>query len=165
MLTVEIDNPRNCNHMFPPLQRTLRGRLDWNRDQRPHARANGDQMGVIPGQRIMIGGNKATIHEPLRDDDYEVQREKIEAMGYTLAKDETFDDIDANTWHFWLQRAVDAGHAKVIDGKLPRADAGKATKDFIHTKPTNPIDKLSEAIERQTEALTKLLEGLAGVQK
>jgi len=70
-----------------------------------------------------------------------------------------FQNIDLPTWLFWMKRAVESGIARVTKGELPKAiDGSKAKKNFItHEPEPSPVDKLTEALERQSKLLEKLL--------
>jgi hypothetical protein len=58
---------------------------------------------------------------------------------------------DVPTWLYWLKRAVGAGIARVVQGKLPDKIEGKVKKTFVSNERTkDPKDKL---IDRLTAIL------------
>lgn len=168
--SIEVDGPLNENLSFRPLQKTLRGRFDWQRCGDPEALRLGMSFGgvPIPGQRIQFDADagKAAIVEPLHDTEHAALAEKIKSKGFKLAPArEEFANLDANTWAFWISRAIECGLAKLVSGKLPEFDADTARKDFIFAPPKpGTADKLTDALNNmaaaqaaQTEVLSKLL--------
>ncbi len=149
MSTVEIkiEGPQNNNLHFKPLQRTLRGTFDLNKVPEPLARMKISEFPrPIPGLHIAVDAEKktATITDPLYDAEHVAIKEKIESLGMKLGPAvETFENIDVNTWLFWMRRAVSAGPCKIVAGKFPEIDAKAARKDFIMPEPeVDPRDNL-----------------------
>ena len=163
-LELEIDGQHNENLHFRPLQRSIRGRFDFNRVAEPMARLKAANWpSPIPSQRLGIDADGVGfVVEPLHDDEHAATREKIEARGMKLEpKLQTFESIDLPTWLFWLKRAVESGIAKIVSGKLPDKIDGVARKNFILNEPEqSAADKLTAAIEKQTAMFEKLLDRL-----
>ena len=160
-LEIELNGPRNQNLFFRPLQRRLRGRLDFARDSRPLARMKTAQYPLpIPGQRLGIDldNSEGFLVDPLHDAEHLPTRERIEASGAKLGPArESFPNVDAVTWLFWIKSAVDAGLAQVVSGKLPDKITGEPQTSFIMKREPSSSDRLTAAIERQTEVFEKLL--------
>ena len=161
----EIDGALNECLYFRPLQRRLRGRFDYMRDSEPMAKVMAsEQPGPIPGQQIGYDFDQRAgfVGEPLHADENAAIRERIQGKGFRLGPErEDFADADEATWHFWLQSAVDAGVARVVDGKFPPKLNGKPKKDFLNAERQTPNDRLAVAIERQNELFAALLKKLS----
>ena len=145
-IEITIDGPRNDNLRFPPLQRTLRGTFDLNRVNEPLARMKYTEFPrPIPGLVIVVDAEKKTgeIRDPLHDAEHAAIREKIQSMSMKLGPAvERFENIDANTWLFWMRRAVASGTCKIVSGKFPAIDEKKARKDFIMPEVVDQRDTL-----------------------
>jgi hypothetical protein len=146
MIDIEINGPKNNNLHFKPLQRTLRGTFDLNRVPEPLARMRFSEFPrPIPGLHIAVDVDKktATITDPLHDAEHVAIKEKIESMGMKLGPaTERIENIDTNTWLFWMRRAVSAGTCKIVSGQFPAIDDAKARKDFIMPDVSDPRDSL-----------------------
>jgi hypothetical protein len=172
VIEIDVDNPRNgCLH-FLPLGRTIRGRIDFNRDSEPQARVAGvDYPDGVPGQRLGIDLDslEGYIVEPLHEKAHEKTLATIRRKGFQPpAARETFklSPADKPTWLYWLKRSVEAGHAKLAKGKFPDRIDGDPQKTFI-SKPRGPdpkdaviarltailMAKLSPAERREVEAI------------
>ena len=164
-LEVEIDGPHNEQLHFAPLQRNVRGRFDFMRIGEPMSKIKAVEWPVpIPSQRLGIDpdGN-GYIREPLHDGEFAPIREKIESQGMKLEPAvQEFPGIDVVTWLFWLKLAVESGLAKVVSGKLPDKIEGTPKMNFIlNEPPTSAVDKLTSAIERQSQLFERVLEKLS----
>ncbi len=150
IVEIAIDGPRNDNLCFKPLQRTLRGTFDLNRVPEPLARMKVNEFPrPIPGLHIAVDADKttATITDPLHDPEHAAIKEKIEAMGMKLGPAvERFENIDANTWLYWMRRAVSAGTCKIVSGQFPAIDEAKARRDFIMPEIRDPRDNLIDKL-------------------
>ena len=159
---VEIDSPHNENLHFRPLQRAVRGRFDWMRIGEPMSKVKAAEWPVpIPSQRLGVDpdGNGYLL-EPLHDDEYSPIREKIEGkLGMKLEPAvQTFESVHLPSWYFWLAKAVECGLATVVSGKLPRDIGGEPRRNFYWSEPApSATDKLTAAIERQSQLFEKLL--------
>jgi len=124
VIVVEADLPDNGDLYFRPLHNRIRGRLDFQRCPEPEVLkvARKWPRSEVPGQRIELDTAKGTaaVIEPLHAPEFELEREKIADLGYTLAPERTeYPRVDTVSWTFWLWRAVQAGFARVVQGKLP----------------------------------------------
>lgn len=162
---IEIDGSHNEHLHFRPLQRSVRGRFDFNRIGEPMARIKATEWPLpIPSQRIGIEANgTGYIIEPLHDAEHAPIREKIEKTGKKLEPAlQSFDNIHVPSWMYWIQRAVESGIARVVSGKLPAKIEGTPKKSFIFAEPEpSTTDKLTAAIDRQTAVFEKLISVLA----
>jgi hypothetical protein len=165
---IEVDTPRNSNLHFRPLQRSIRGRFDWNRIREPQARLKSHEWPVpIPPQRLGIDADgNGYLVEPLHDEEHAAIREQIEdKLNEKLepARQE-FPGVHIPTWLFWIKRAVESGIARIVKGELPAVIDGTPKRNFIiaDRKP-NSADKLTAAIEAQTEAFNQLTAALTKV--
>jgi len=163
---VEVDGQLNESLCFRPLPgRTIRGRFDLNRVAEPMARLKSAEWPrPIPGMRLGIDPeNTGYVVEPLHDAEHAPIREKIVKQGMGLAPAcESFEGIDVASWLFWLQRAVEAGVAKIVKGAFPDKLPGKPRLNFIVAEPRpSDSDRLAAAIERQNALMAQLLERMA----
>lgn len=149
VIEIEVDGPSNPNLLFLPLARRVRGRFEWRRVKEPLAMVTAtgwpDDMS-IPGQRIglNVDTGEGYLLEPLQGDENVATFEKIKREGFSLppAREE-FKGVDVATWLHWMKRAVRAGTARVVQGKLPEKIDGKPKTDFFGAHPTeDPRDKL-----------------------
>lgn len=142
--------------------RAVRGGFDLHRCSEPNAgRLHNQWPEPIPGQRLELNATtgEAAIVEPLYDEKFAALREKIEGMGQKLPPErETFEHVDVDTWTYFMQQLADSGKAKLIAGTFPKL-VGKPKTRFHSTETVDPIDKLTAAMEKQNELLTKLLTG------
>ena len=60
-----------------------------------------------------------------------------------------------------MRELVESGKAKLIDGTFPKIDEAKVRTRFHSTEHADPIDKLTAALEKQTELLTQLISSKA----
>lgn len=163
---VEVDGPRNNCLAFLPLQKKVRGRFDLARETEPQAGTmRGEWPQPIPGQIIGIDGHKGYIREPLHDDEHADLKAKVESQGMELpAECEDFHGVDVPTWCFWLNRAVDAGLAKVISGTLPAKIEGEVKMSFFVERQPSDSEQVADLIRKQNELLGELLEAIKGKQ-
>jgi hypothetical protein len=164
-IELEIDGPANECLMFRPLERNIRGRLDFTRVREPLAMIESTKWPKpIPSQRLGIDpAGVGYLLEPLHDAENAVLKEKITKQGKRLEPAvQTFENINLPTWFFWIQRAVESGIAKVVKGELPEKIDGKPRINFVMADPQpSDADKLTAAIERQSALMEKLLERLS----
>jgi hypothetical protein len=149
VVEISIDGPCNRDLSFRPLQRTLRGTFDLNRIPEPLARMKiAEFPRPIPGLRIAVDGTTGIVTDPLHEPEHAAIREKIEAKGLKLGPHvERFQNIDANSWLFWMRLAVASGACKIVSGQFPAIDEAKARKDFVNSPPkANPRDSLIEKL-------------------
>ena len=162
MVILEVDGKRNQSWFCRPIRKRIRGRFEWRRDPEPKALQKSlTEPDAIPGQRLQLNGDSLTVLEPLHNDEFKVMRERIEKKGLRLPDEATVYEVDGNEAAFWLQRAVDARLARVIDGKMPRIDATKVDRSSVILEENKREDKLTAAIERQNELFERLLAKLS----
>ena len=163
---VEIGGPLNECLSFRPLPgRLVRGRYDLNRVAEPLAKLKSAEWPVpVPGQRIGVDAEGiGYLAEPLHSPEHKPLREKIERAGMRLEPElTTFEGVDVVSWLYWLKRAVEGGIARVVKGALPDKIDGKPRKNFIMAEPEpSAVDKLTAAIEKQSQLFERLLEKLS----
>jgi hypothetical protein len=150
LVEIVIDGPRNQNLYFRPLQKTLRGTWDVNRIPDPQGRMLASEFPrPIPGVHVVLDSEKrvAAVVETLHAPEHRAIREKIEAKGLRLGPQrEEFQDVDVNTWAFWLRRAVAIGVAKIVEGKFGEIDEAKAKKNFVTVEKPDPRDNLIDRL-------------------
>ncbi|MDZ4688502.1 MAG: hypothetical protein SH850_25795 [Planctomycetaceae bacterium] len=166
VVEVEIDGPQNQGLMFGPLQRRLRGRFDSSRLLRMDDGAAGvarEWPEPIPGQRLRLDlDGAAAVVEPLHDAEHATIKEKLNKRGSTFAPAvETIATVHVPTWVYWLRRAVEAGHARIVSGQLPEKLTGAPQLNFLTPAVADPVDKLTAALDRQSALLEQLLTALA----
>jgi hypothetical protein len=167
---IEVDTEHNSNLFFRPLQRNVRGRFDWSRLHEPMARVKAHEWPTpLPGQRLGVDAKGVGyIAEPLHDEQHAPTKERIEGKLHRKLEPakQTFDNVHLPSWYYWMQRAVEAGIAQVVSGKLPDDIGGKPKKDFIFAEPErSDTDKLTAAIEQQTEAFRELTAAIGSLLK
>ena len=178
LLEIEVDSPLNRDLYFPPTGRRVRGRIDVARA----VKFDGDATSLlqkwptpIPGQRIGFDADteEGYLAEPLYETEHTVTRELIESCKFKLEPKRTdFKAAHKPTWLFWLKSAVESGHARVTAGELPETIEGEPQTAFIIQKTKDSNTRLAEALERQTaalerqsDAMTKLLVELTGKKR
>jgi hypothetical protein len=164
-IELEIDGVNNENLHFRPMERRIRGRLDFTRVKEPMAMVESSKWPKpIPSQRFGIDAEGiGYLIEPLQDAENAVLKEKIEKQGQKLEPAmQTFENADLPTWYFWIKQAVESGIAKIVKGKLPEKFEGTPRKNFVtNTPPQSSNDKLAEALNRQSDLMEKMLTALA----
>lgn len=169
---VEVCGPNGQQLVFAPIGRSLRGYVDFSQAKSKSAMSLRDRWpDPIPGQVLGIGEDGAKyVREPLYEPRYSATRKRIDARCVELPPErETFDSETAETWLYWLRRAVDSGLARIIKGELPAIESFPADvkKDFIFApRKSGPslaesLDKMAEAIAANTAVLGELLKKLA----
>lgn len=144
MLEIEIRSANNEGLFFFPLRRKLRGRLDCAKLRGRSAADLRDKFpDAIPGVVVGFDGTSAYVRDPLHDDEHRAVRAKLVAAGYRLGPArEEFSNVDSATWAHWLNRAVEAGYAKVLSGKLPEVNGTPKLAAIVRQSREDVIDKL-----------------------
>jgi hypothetical protein len=155
-VTIEA-TPGNMNLLFQPLGESVRGRFDANQLPGETGSLRMRFPTPIPGQRIGLNAkeSKGFVIEPLHDPEHAAVREECAKVGSIAPAVREIANIDVATWAYWIGEIVAQGLAKVVSGKVPKVE-GKARLRFHGVDTLDPIDKLTVAIEKQTEAFTKL---------
>jgi hypothetical protein len=170
IVEVEAVAPQNRQVHFWPAGKTLRGRMDFSEPQnKTQAALRKPYPTPVPGQRVCIdfASGEKWIAEPLHMEQYEEMRAQILQRGYKLPpKKEQYASESTTTWVYHLQRLIDAGLARVVEGELPRWEdmEGKPRKRFISNDYQSETAKMTDVLERMataTEANTKMLVALA----
>ncbi len=163
-LTIEVDGPHNENLSFRPLQRMIRGRIDFGRDSEPMAHSAAAGWSAIPGMRLGYDIDKKVgfVEESLHDDEHAPIREQIESKGLSIGPErEEHPDAHQATWLYWMAAAVTSGYARIVDGTLPtRLDESKVRKDFLLAQQPTETDRLTVATEKQNALLEALINKL-----
>jgi hypothetical protein len=163
---IEIDGPRNERLMFPPLQRSLRGRFDVNRVLEPEARRLSNKIPTaIPGMRLSadLATGECAVIEAIHEDRPLKARLAASRPVEFAPEREVAQNAHLPTWLYWMKRAVESGVARIVRGELPQRIEGEPQKNF-YTPPAPKNDtneRLAAALEAQTAVMTKLLEHLA----
>jgi hypothetical protein len=159
---IDTQNPPNGQLTFLPLGgRVIRGRFDFNRDSQPLAKLHVAEFPKgIPGQRLGIDfdSGEAWVAEPLHLPEYKAERDRILKRGLGLPKERDTIPVqpaDYATWVYWLNRAVEAGIARIVKGKLPEKVEGKIRKSFVTPEPKR--DRRDVTNEKLTAILFAML--------
>jgi len=120
VLEVELD-AKGTDVYFKPLDRTLRGRLDFADV------ANADKQrrlwgGPIPGMIVGVDVTKGEgfIKEPVHGNE---KMKELAEKEFTLAPElETFPDVDVPKWLRAIGRLIQSGFARVIRGEPPEVE-------------------------------------------
>lgn len=149
MFEIEAAGPGSASLAFAPLQRRIRGR--WDLRDNPTIEAGklfSRWPESIPGQRLALDAEARTgaVIEPLYEPASAALRQKVAAAGFSLPPEqETFSGIDPATWSFWMQRAVDAGLARVVSGQPPKV-TGKPKLLFVLNERADPRDRTVKSL-------------------
>ena len=137
-IEIEVDGPANSDLLFEPIQERVRGRFQPARVRLEAAGALAMQLpDGLPGQRIRLdtdaaGAARGSIIEPLAGPEHAATRATLarlvtgdahatgDRLGFAPAVRE-YPAAHAPTWLGWMLRAVRAGYARVVSGKLPDA--------------------------------------------
>jgi len=144
VIEIVVDGPHNESLRFPPAgDRRIRGRLRFARVPSVKAMALQPEYGdSIPGQIIGYDGENGYIKEPLQEELHRCVREKLaDRLNCRFAdarEDFPLADGDAKaTWLFWMERAVESGHARLVAGQFPKELPGTPRKSFFRHQPND----------------------------
>jgi hypothetical protein len=171
IVEVEVDGGEyNRDLFFPPLSRRLRGKMVVARAVKRDKEASSlvsTWPQDVPGMRLGVDANtgEGYLVEPLHSDEYTITREVITTRKLKLEPAEKRFPADKPTWLFWIKRAVESGVAKVTAGAVPDEIEGEPKTAFVVFHQKSATDKLTEAINKQTEMFGKLLTELIGRKK
>ncbi|MBP3957733.1 hypothetical protein J8F10_20980 [Gemmata sp. G18] len=147
MVEIEINNERNGDLLFHPTGERVRGRFDVRAINSPEiGTLVRDLPNGVPGQVIRFDPTTGTgaIVEPLHDFQYTATRAAIEKrIGGAVDFDKPvkeFPNAHAGTWLGWMRRAVVAGVARVVKGKLPDSDPPDMRRGMYYTEKADPRD-------------------------
>lgn len=146
---IEIDSEANTSLHFGPLGRRLRGGLDLTRTlDIGAAEIRGAWPEPIPGQRLELYASerRAVVVDPLGaegDPRQERNRQRIREAKFKLpAAREEIDGVDVPTFAYWMRRAVEGGHARLVSGKIPDTAGEKVRLRFHTQEQADPRDKM-----------------------
>jgi hypothetical protein len=170
VIAIEIRNDTNRSYQFLPLQVKMRGALDFAKGS-PELYALGQSFGgkPIPGQRLYLDVEKreAALVDPLNSDECADIAQKLARKlssnvrgvggGVTFPKNQKFENVDVCTYLHHMRRAVEGGHAVVVQGEINAKVPGVPQRDFIHKRqPDESATTIARLIE-QNNLLTALL--------
>jgi len=154
IVEVEVDGSDNGCLLFQPLGRRLRGRWVWDRVGTPYAAMVAARWPAreIPGVVIGLdrGRRVGYVREPLADPEHEslrqyIEQQRGEAIGPQL---EESAGVDPPTWEFWMARAVEAGFARVIRGRLRSIGEIRKDKPRVSFFPSRVRDERDRVIDK-----------------
>lgn len=124
VLELEVETERDGNLYVPYSGLTLRGRKDFARIARSRVKAAellGDFPAGIPGSRVRIDLDEGRVFvvEPLQSEEYQTERLKLERLGHQIPRTAEMKDTSVSGWLHEMNRAVNAGCARVVSGKFP----------------------------------------------
>ncbi len=141
MVEIVVDNGQNGDLLFHPAAERVRGAVDVSRVQLPElGTLPRDFPKGIPGQTIAFdpATNTGSIREPLLTAEHATVRATIEktipGADFGVAE-RSYPNAHAGTWLGHMRRAVEAGLAKLVKGKLPEADPPDMRKGFYTPEP------------------------------
>lgn len=158
-IVIEIDSASNNDHQWEPTGTRLRGRFLPGRVNHTAGALPQELPEGIPGQQVHIDpdGKFARITDPLAAPEGAPLRAKLTELivgkGGQLSFGEAerrYDGIHVGQWVGWAVRAVKAGLARLISGKLPDAVPDDCPRRTFATATTDPRDE-------QIRQLTALL--------
>src|SRR5947208_587388 len=83
VLELEVDHPQNHDWFFPPMERKIRGRIDFQRErQADYWKLRDDFPRGLPGQRLTIDldAGQVTLSDPIHQDENIVKQIKKRGM-------------------------------------------------------------------------------------
>jgi hypothetical protein len=167
VIEIEIDGPRNECYFFPPLRRSVRGRLDTSRFSEVRGRLLYDKWPKgVPGQRLGIDPDtgEGYVYDGLHDASHADTRRKIEALGRKVPDErQDFQQCKVNNWLHAMKAAVDHGLARLVKGRFPaKIDKPESMSIFGsgESKTEAVLSKLQDQNERLTVAFEKLASAL-----
>lgn len=151
-VSIEVDSPRCGNALFPPADKTVRGRFSFQRVAK-HSRdalLRHQEWGEheFPGQVVAVteDGKVGLVLEPMHEDQHAVARERLAKRGMKLEPSRQefplADDESRRRWLWAMKRLVDSGVAKVVSGSFPRDLQAPPPKPSA-----DPLERLTVAIE------------------
>jgi hypothetical protein len=163
-MAIEIACPLNRNLLWGPRNIVLRGRWD------SHNLTPGDQsqagllkMPVLPGIQLRLDARnrRATITDPLADDENRsllneanAVHEAVFGSRFSPWDEVVYEDMSDDalaTWMYWMMRAVNAGNARVLDGRIPQRE-----QDIRRTLPGAVIvKKFQDSAEQYANSQTR----------
>ena len=158
VLEIEFGNDKGQDCLFYPALSKLRGKLDFVVMQQHNPEVGklyGKFQQGIPGQRVRIDPERgeAFIIDPLSEPQHDATRKTIKELigevSFRPARDrKELRAEEVPTWLYWMRRAVEAGAAKVTEGRLPddAACAGARKRFFSNEPPPNPLDLLAQLL-------------------
>lgn len=158
-IVIEIAGNSNQDHTFRPLSEKIRGRKDSARfPQRGRPEGLAELLSavpVIPGEYLMVDLDKMEGHrfDPLRETPEGqqlwqqmtpiIKRHSLEFGAILQLREPAIHKLTHDgdggglikDWLWAMARAVDAGHARVVSGKMPTYEEikempGKRTRDL-----------------------------------
>ncbi len=164
MSVIEIEvQGANRNLFFAPLDRVLRGELDFLKIREPQARLLADKWPTpIPGVRLRLDTKTAmgSIVDPLHDELHKATAEQIKKRFKLPPAREDFPDVHVPTWIDRMQKAVKAGHAKLVAGEFPAKLPGKPVERLLTMDAESPADLQMAILLKLAEAVDKLADKL-----
>jgi len=117
---VELD-AENCDVLFKPLGRELRGRVDFSTIDRDGAGQRHKDWGKkpVPGQVVGVNLKDGTgyVREPVHSD--AKMKAKAEKHFALAPEVETFEKIDTQRWLRAIGRLLQSGFARLVKGDPP----------------------------------------------
>lgn len=178
IVEVEACAPMGRQVLYRPIGKAIRGRMDFSEPRNKTQQILRKSYPVpVPGQRICIdfATGEKWIGEPLHLEAYEELRAQILSRGFKLPpKKEEYESESVTTWVYHVQRLIDSGLARVVEGELPRWQdlEGEPRKRFISNetksesaKLTDVLEKMSASLDANTAMLAALTERIAGAGK
>lgn len=152
ILEVAIETQKDGNLYVPCAGITLRGRKDFQRMARHQPDAmtlHNDFPRGVPGTvvKVDLDAKRVWLVEPLRSDEYEPERLKIESAGIRIPYTSEVQGANVADWLHVIARALRDDYAKIVTGEMPK-DLGLESKQEVQTdKSEDRIDRLCNLVE------------------
>jgi len=166
-LVIEVDHPNDNAVYFPPTGTRLRGRFDARRQAQRNANAAHllqQWTEPVPGQRLSIdtATGEGQILEPLRTDtdEHKAIRQLFEKRGIAVPEDQTFRNVHQPSWLFCMKDLIDAGFARIVEGKLPAKIDGERLKSFVTPDVEGPEDTLRRIVVENSTAMREAVDAI-----
>lgn len=165
---IEIQVDALDKHLyFPPLSRQIRGTVDFRRiaDRDPGALLMSRDWGTVPGEVLGIDRDgKVYVREPLHAAEHKKLKERIGRAGMALQDERTeFENADLARVLWTIKRAVDAGIATILRGRLPDVMPDDPDKRVAVDERDVQINTLVGSVTKLADTVEKLVAKVGGV--
>jgi len=161
-IEIEFRAPRGRAVMFAPIDRALRGRIDFIEMLKilKGAASLANEWGdSLPGMRVSVdtATKEVVLIEPLHEPQFARIRELISKRGEKLVDArEVFPGAHLPTFLFWMARLTDSGLAQVTAGTLGTADQVKAQYGQPKLRTLAPVER-DQTVDKLVQIMFSLL--------
>lgn len=171
VIEIEIKAPKGASVFFPCAGECLRSA--WNFGELALHDPAMLQLAAryprgLPGQhvRIELDTGRITISDPLRSDEWTVEREKLAGRKVSPQQDKEVSHGYLPDWLHQVKRTLDCKCAVLVEGALPE-DLGVERIRGIDGSPSTDkqLGELRDALKQQSESTAMLQEAVSLLTK